>query len=83
MLEAWRSGDEDQIAMTFDDDLIFSETLRDALLTRRNANWANWIIGRLAEPGTIFVAVGAGHLAGEDTVQDFLEAQGVTPVRVQ
>ena len=83
MLEAWRSGDEDQIAMTFDDELLFSDTLRETLLTRRNATWANWIAERLAEPGTVFVAVGAGHLAGNDTVQDFLEVQGIAAERVQ
>ena len=83
MLEAWRSGDEDQIAMTFDDELLFSDTLRETLLTRRNATWANWIAERLAEPGTVFVAVGAGHLAGNDTVQDFLEVQGIVAERIQ
>ena len=83
MLEAWRSGDEEQIAMTFDDELLFSDTLRETLLTRRNATWASWIVERLEEPGTVFVAVGAGHLAGEDTVQDFLENQGIVSERVQ
>lgn len=83
MLNAWRTGDEAAIAMTFDDELSFSAPLREALLTRRNANWATWIGERLAEPGTVFVAVGAGHLAGEETVQDFLESAGIEVTRVQ
>ncbi|MGP1284135.1 MAG: TraB/GumN family protein [Parasphingopyxis sp.] len=83
MLNAWRTGDEAAIAMTFDDELSFSAPLREALLTRRNANWATWIGDRLAEPGTVFVAVGAGHLAGEETVQDFLESAGIEVTRVQ
>jgi uncharacterized protein len=83
MLEAWRSGDEAEIARTFDDELVLSEPLRQTLLTRRNANWATWIRERLDEPGTIFMAVGAGHLAGDDSVQDFLQVAGIEVVRVQ
>jgi len=83
MLEAWRSGDEEAIATTFDDELALSEPLRQALLTRRNATWATWIGERLDEPGTVLVAVGAGHLAGDDSVQDFLNAAGIETVRVQ
>jgi uncharacterized protein YbaP (TraB family) len=36
----------------------------------------------MAEPGTVFVAVGAGHLAGEHSVQDFLKECGLTVTRV-
>ena len=39
------------------------------LFTNRNAAWARWIQARLARPGTVFLAVGAGHLAGRDSVQ--------------
>lgn len=83
MLEAWRRGDEAAIAEAFDGELVMSDPLRDALLTRRNANWAEWIAERLAEPGTVFMAVGAGHLAGQSTVQDFLAEAGIEAERVQ
>jgi uncharacterized protein YbaP (TraB family) len=53
------------------------------LLTDRNRTWATWLKARLAQPGTIFVAVGAGHLAGKDSVQDVLARSGVTVTRVQ
>ena len=39
------------------------ETYR-MMFTERNARWADWIAARLQTPGTVFVAVGAGHLAG-------------------
>lgn len=83
MLDAWRRGDEAAIAEAFDGELVESDPLREALLTRRNANWAAWIGERLAEPGTIFMAVGAGHLAGQFTVQDFLAEAGIDAERVQ
>ncbi|WP_299327156.1 TraB/GumN family protein [Parasphingopyxis sp.] len=83
MLSAWRRGDEAAIAEAFDGELVESDPLREALLTRRNANWAEWIEERLAEPGTVFMAVGAGHLAGQFTVQDFLAEAGIAVERVQ
>jgi hypothetical protein len=64
MLAAWTSGDTDAIARTFDDETMMSADLREILMTRRNARWAEWLEQRLGQPGTIFVAVGAGHLAG-------------------
>ena len=57
--------------------------LTDALLTRRNANWARWIEGRMAQPGTVMVAVGAGHLAGPASVQAMLGKRGLKVTRLQ
>jgi len=83
MLDAWTRGDVKAIAQSFNSDLSDAEELRDALLTQRNANWANWVKGRLDQPGTVLVAVGAGHLAGEQSLQSMLEKQGVKVTRVQ
>ena len=49
----------------------------DALLVRRNANWAGQIETLLKGSGTAFIVVGAAHLAGADSVQSMLEARGV------
>lgn len=83
MLHAWTRGDVKEIAKSFNSDLSDAAELRDALLTRRNANWAQWVKGRLDQPGTVLVAVGAGHLAGDQSVQTMLERQGVKVTRVQ
>lgn len=83
MLAAWTRGDVQSIAKTFNSDMAGSPELMDALLRRRNANWARWIESRMAQPGTVMVAVGAGHLAGEASVQDLLERRGLTVTRVQ
>jgi hypothetical protein len=37
----------------------------------------------LEKPGVFFVAVGAGHLVGPDSVQKMLAAKGLKVVRVQ
>lgn len=83
MLQSWASGDVDAIARTFNDGLATSPQLRDALLRRRNANWSNWIASRMATPGTVLLAVGAGHLAGDDSVQRYLQSRGYQVRRLQ
>lgn len=83
MLDAWTRGDVKAIERSFNSDLSDAAELRDALLTQRNANWTKWVKGRLDQPGTVLVAVGAGHLAGEQSVQSMLEKQGVKVTRVQ
>ncbi|MCM8557130.1 TraB/GumN family protein [Sphingomicrobium sediminis] len=76
MLAAWTRGDVDAIAMTFNDGMAPGSELREAILTRRNAKWADWIDARLDQPGTIMIAVGAGHLAGPDSLVRMVSADG-------
>jgi uncharacterized protein YbaP (TraB family) len=83
MLEAWGRGDVKAIAESFNSDLNDAPELKDALLLQRNANWAKWVKGRLDQPGTVLVAVGAGHLAGDQSVLSLLERQGLIVTRVQ
>jgi uncharacterized protein len=83
MLQAWLSGDVDAIGRTFNHDLQSSPELKAALLTRRNWNWSQWIERRMAQPGTVMVAVGAGHLAGDASVQRYLQSKGYRIKRVQ
>ena len=83
MLQAWSRGDVKAIEKSFNDELDDAAELRDALLIRRNANWARWVRGRLDKPGTVLVAVGAGHLAGDQSVVSLLQNEGVRVTRVQ
>ena len=83
MLNAWLRGDVASIAKTFNEDLSASPELMDALIRRRNENWTNWITQRMQQPGTIMVAVGAGHLAGNGSVQQYLQRRGMKVKRVQ
>lgn len=81
MVAEWIEGDADALAALLnaelDDPVLYSR-----LLTQRNANWAEWIEQRLQQPGTVFVAVGAGHLAGADSVQRQLAGRGLKVERV-
>jgi uncharacterized protein YbaP (TraB family) len=85
MLAAWSRGDVARLARLLDeeeDDSPVDRQLHAMLFTNRNAAWATWIQGRLARPGTVFIAVGAGHLAGRDSVIADLRARGLRAIRV-
>lgn len=84
MVAAWGKGDAPALARLMNQD----EGQDDPLLTRRlildrNLGFARWIKGRLTQPGSVFVAVGAGHLAGRGSVQADLAAMGIKVERVQ
>jgi uncharacterized protein len=83
MLEAWAKGDVEEIARTFNAEFKTSPELKTVLLERRNANWSRWLESRMAKPGTVFVAVGAGHLAGDESVIALLKKRGMKVERVQ
>lgn len=82
MVAEWLKGDADALAAIMNEELG-DPVVAEALLYTRNANWAEWIDTRMDQPGTVFVAVGAGHLAGERSVQDLLAQRGFTSERVQ
>jgi uncharacterized protein YbaP (TraB family) len=82
MLRAWLKGDEKAIAHSFDTEEEISPVLRDVLIRKRNIAWADWLAKRLQQPGQLLVAVGAGHLAGPDSVQTQLAARGIKVSRI-
>ena len=84
MVSEWIEGDPEGLATIVNDGIDQMPAIANALLFDRNANWAEWIENRLdTTPGTVFIAVGAGHLAGERSVQDYLAERGIETVRVQ
>lgn len=54
----------------------------DIIFTKRNINWADQIEEEMKGSGTDFIAVGAGHLVGDDSVQEILKARGYTVKRL-
>jgi hypothetical protein len=83
MLAAWSRGDVKGIARTFDRDLSSSPAMQHWLIRKRNSNWSKWIEQRMAEPGAVMIAVGAGHLAGKDSVLEMLKKDGYKIRRLQ
>ena len=82
MVAEWAAGDAEGLAEIMNSELG-DPAVAESLLYTRNGNWAEWIDTRLDTPGTVFVAVGAGHLAGERSVQDLLAQRGIATARVQ
>lgn len=84
LLEAWRTGNvanmETLLVRGIRD---ISEQSFQVLLVNRNANWVTQINDMMAGEGDYFIAVGAGHLVGEDSVVEMLKEQGFSVNRVQ
>ena len=83
MVVLWAKGDPDGLAIAMNESLAATPELARTLLWDRNARWADQIKARMDQPGTVFVAVGAGHLAGQHSVQDYLKERGLVAERVE
>ena len=83
MVDEWARGDPEALAREMNDELKSSPEVAKVLLVDRNRNWAQWIKQRMTKPGTVFIAVGAGHLAGPDSVQAQLAKLGLKAERVR
>ncbi len=82
MQSAWKRGDQSVfVSMLGQLEKGSPDTYR-MMFTERNARWADWIAGRMQTPGVVFVAVGAGHLAGKDSVLVRLAQLGIPSTRL-
>lgn len=82
LTRAWGRGDADKVASLLGETDKESPKLFKALVIDRNRHWADWIAERMKQPGTVFMAVGAGHLAGKQSVQRALQRLGLRATRV-
>jgi uncharacterized protein YbaP (TraB family) len=82
MIDVWSAGDPEGIAALMNESVEGNPEVERILLTDRNARWADWIRARLDRPGTVLVAVGAGHLAGPGSVQAMLAQRGIATRRI-
>ncbi|MFN7128251.1 MAG: TraB/GumN family protein [Brevundimonas sp.] len=84
MVESWAKGDVEAL-----DKIVVEEMKTDApelykvLLVDRNTDWADQIQTQLQGSGTAFIAVGAAHLTGDDSVQSILKSRGVAVESVE
>ena len=83
MVTAWSTGDVDGLDTLIGQEMkAQSPEMYAVMLTRRNENWADQIQTLLSGSGTAFISVGAGHLAGADSLQAKLAERGVSASRV-
>ena len=78
MIAAWKAGDAARMRHIIDEDSgqdAASRRVNDKLFTERNRTMAEKIATLASTPAPL-VVIGAGHLAGPDSVIDLLRARG-------
>ncbi|WP_324807478.1 TraB/GumN family protein [Sphingomonas sp. LY29] len=82
LLNAWTTGNTGAMSTMLSGFEAKAPDAYRTLIADRNARWGQWVADRLEQPGTVFVAVGSGHLAGKDSMQEWLLARGIEATRV-
>jgi uncharacterized protein YbaP (TraB family) len=78
MDRAWAAGDTAALEQMFEEQWrAAGAEVHEAVILQRNRAWAVEIERRLAGSGRTFIAVGAAHLIGDDSVVDLLRARGI------
>ena len=83
LLTAWARGDTAALAVAAETAMADTPALIEPVIHVRNRAWADTLAERMERPGAIFVAVGAGHLVGEGSLIEELQARGITARRLQ
>lgn len=84
LVAAWAAGDQGELKRQMVDEMQTDyPDVYKLLLVDRNRDWANQLKTRLAGSGVSFVAVGAGHLTGPDSLQAQLAKLGIKAERVE
>lgn len=82
-IRAWLVGDMEALGAMAREGLLADPSLRETLLTARNAAWLNPIMTAIERGERPLVAVGAVHMADTDGLPALLAARGYTVHRVQ
>ncbi len=83
MLGAWIIGDIGKLASLMNESMQDLPEVYDQLITQRNINWIKQIKVMMQSPGIFFMAVGAGHLPGDDGVINLLKQAGYEVYRIE
>jgi uncharacterized protein len=77
MLLVYKNQQLDEIGKLFNKSEFGSEAYEDLLITNRNKNWVSQL-KKIMNNESVFVAVGAGHLVGENGLINLLQKEGYT-----
>lgn len=84
IVDAWKIGDTEALERLINRHLEDSgPEVAEELLIQRNKNWIVKINEMMDGDENYFIAVGAGHLVGEDSVIDLLSGEGYEIERFQ
>lgn len=76
MLAAWRSGDEQGLVKSLEEDFDGYPELAEALIYERNERWAEQVATLAAGDDDVLVVVGAMHLVGTRGLPALLKERG-------
>lgn len=79
----WAQGNLGDAAVTEMLEDPFGRAFYEVLLVDRNRAWTEWLENRMARPGNLLLAVGAGHMEGPDSVILMLQEKGFNVERIQ
>ncbi|MEM1409628.1 MAG: TraB/GumN family protein [Pseudomonadota bacterium] len=78
---AWSEGDLSSLEeLTIRSLKDVSEELYQSLLVRRNEAWAEQLAEEMKGSGDVFIAVGGGHLVGDDSLPKLMKSRGYAVV---
>lgn len=80
---AWAKGELEPVFSAEELSQPAFVAINEVLMLDRNRAWSKWLKTRLDRPGTVLVAVGAGHFEGNHSLLAFLKEQGLSAERVQ
>jgi uncharacterized protein len=81
MLAAWATGDDVALDDLMNSSMASSPELIEAILFERNRKWIPKIEAMARREEHYFIAVGAAHLAGSNSVVEMLKAKGYVVTR--
>ncbi|MFU8878277.1 MAG: TraB/GumN family protein [Wenzhouxiangellaceae bacterium] len=79
----WLHGDIAALERAIEEYRAQSEVLFQALLARRNQQWASRVLQQLDSQHSTLLVAGAAHFAGPDNLLQILENKGLSVERVQ
>ncbi len=83
--ELWATGRIDELGEAMQESMhgyAESEEFTNAILYKRNHAWARWVNERMKQSGNVLMAVGAGHLTGDQSLLQLLSNEGFAVRRV-
>lgn len=83
LTQAWATGDLDSLDRLLHANMKTLPAFHQAVIVDRNRQWLPQIKALIDMPGRHMLVVGVGHLVGEDSLIDMLEADGYTVKRLQ
>jgi uncharacterized protein YbaP (TraB family) len=83
LLAHWARGEAEEVGRLMNESLKTQPQTARLLLYDRNIRWVEQLKRRMDRPGVVFVAVGAGHLTGANSVLELLRKAGFQVLRLR